>query len=243
MSTTATFSTPKKRSAEIDDAIQYRAIHTGAIFGGMLGLFSAVMLVVATSSPDVWMSVALIPVAGMSLSLWSLGRIRHDRDQFTGAPLAIVGFALSLIFLVAGVGYGGYIYATEVPEGYTRISFETLKPTELQERGGVRIPPEVMALNGKKVFIKGYIRPGSSPVRTGIDRFLLVRDNNQCCFGDLSKVKYYDQMAVHITSKDRVEDTLKILRMGGILEVHPENVNFATSGAPVFTLKADYAKQ
>jgi hypothetical protein len=155
----------------------------------------------------------------------------------------MIGFALSLVFLLTGVGYGSFIYATEVPKGYERISFEGLKPTELQERRGELVSPEVMALDGKRVFIKGYIRPGSSPVRTGIDRFLLVRDNNECCFGDLSKVKYYDQMAVHITSKDRVEDTLKILRMGGILEVHPENVDFAASGAPVFTLKADYAVQ
>ena len=48
---------------------------------------------------------------------------------------------------------------------------------------------------------KGYIRPGSATSRTNIDNFLLVRDNNQCCFGDLSKVKYYDQMVVQITNK------------------------------------------
>ena len=152
------------------------------------------------------------------------------------------GFALSLVFLVTGVSYAGYVYATEVPDGYERISFETLRPTEVQERGGVLIPPEVQALDGKKVFIKGYIRPGSAPVRVGIDRFLMVRDNNQCCFGDLSKVKYYDQMAVQIVSRHRVEDTLQILRMGGVLSIHPQNVALG-SNYPVFTLKADYAVQ
>jgi hypothetical protein len=129
-----------------------------------------------------------------------------------------------------------------VPEGYQRISFETLRPTELQQRGNVWVPPEVLALNGKRIFIKGYIRPGSAPVRTGIDRFLMVRDNNQCCFGDLSKVNYFDQMAVQITGSHRVDDTLQILRMGGILQVHPENV-MRGPGYPVFTLAADYAVQ
>jgi hypothetical protein len=238
---TATLATTT--DAPADDAIHYRAIHLGAIVGLVLGVLSVFTLVSATTTFEACLLVTPIPILGMFVSLRSWAKIRRESDQYTGATLAIVGFALSLVFLVTGVGYGYFVYATEVPEGYERISFETLKPTEMQERRGQLVPPEVMALNGKRVFIKGYIRPGSSPVRTGIDRFLLVRDNNQCCFGDLSKVKYYDQMAVHITSKDRVEDTLKILRMGGILEVHPENADFAASGAPVFTLKADYAVQ
>jgi hypothetical protein len=155
--------------------------------------------------------------------------------------MAKVGLVLSLVFFIGGVSYGGYVYATEVPDGYTRISFNEMKPDEIQERGGVAVPPEIAALNGKKVFIKGYIRPGSATSRTNIDRFLLVRDNNQCCFGDLSKVKYFDQMVVQITSGDRVNDDLRVLRMGGILEVHPENLS-PESQSPVFSLKADYAK-
>jgi hypothetical protein len=238
----ATSTLDKYTASDNDETIHYRAIHTGAVFGLVLGVFSAVMLLLAPIAPSAWLPVTLIPAAGMSISLWSLGKIRRESDQLTGLPLAIAGFTLSLVFLVAGVGYGSYIYVTEVPEGYSRISFETLRPTELQERGGVLVPPEVEALNGKRVFIKGYIRPGSSPVRTGIDRFLLVRDNNQCCFGDLSKVKYFDQMAVQITSSHRVDDTLRILRMGGILEVHPENLALGP-GSPVFSLKADYAVQ
>jgi len=225
-----------------DESIQYRALHTGAIFSLAIGAFSAVMLLVAPIAPSSWIPVAAIPVFGISLSLWSIGRIRKDSDQYTGLPLAISGLALSTVFLISGVAYGSYVYFTEVPDGYERIAFETLRPTESQERGGVAVPPEVKALAGKRVFIKGYIRPGSAPVRTGIDRFLLVRDNNQCCFGDLSKVKYYDQMSVQITSNHRVEDTLKILRMGGILEINEENLALGP-GYPVFSLKADYAVQ
>ncbi|MDH7571461.1 MAG: hypothetical protein QHJ73_17945, partial [Armatimonadota bacterium] len=47
--------------------------------------------------------------------------------------LALAGLALSLVFLVVGVAYGGYIYATEVPDGYSRISFNTMRPDEIQE--------------------------------------------------------------------------------------------------------------
>jgi len=145
------------------------------------------------------------------------------------------------VLLVVGTGYGWYVFRTEVPDGYTKTSFSELKPDEIQERGGVLVPPEISALNGKKVFIKGYLRPGSSPMRTNIDNFLLVRDNNTCCFGDLSKVRYFDQMQVQITSGDRVTDNLGVLRMGGILEIHPENLR-SPSGQTVFSLRADYAK-
>jgi len=242
MSTSATLDSYARSNSDADDVIQYRAIHVGAIIGLVLGVLSVFTLVSATTTLEACLLVTPLPAAGMCVSLWSWSKIRREREEYTGATLAAVGFALSLVFLVTGVGYGAYVYFTEVPDGYQRISFETLRPTELQERGGVLIPPEVLALDGKRVFIKGYIRPGSSPVRTGIDRFLLVRDNNQCCFGDLSKVKYYDQMAVHITSRDRVEDTLSILRMGGILRVQPENLARGI-GYPVFTLQADYAVQ
>ena len=78
-----------------------------------------------------------------------------------------------------------------------------MRPDELQERNGQVVPPEIAALDGKRVFIKGYIRPDSITVSKGINRFLLVRDNNQCCFGSLSDVKYYDQIDV---DDDRLKD-------------------------------------
>jgi len=225
-----------------DESLQYRAINVGAIVGMALGVLSVFTLIAAANTLESCLLLTPIPVLGMFLSLRAWGKIRRESDQYTGAKLALAGFVLSLVFLVAGVSYGSYVYVTEVPPDHKRIDFETLRPTELQERGGQLIPPEIQALAGKKVFIKGFIRPGSAPVRTGIDRFLLVRDNNQCCFGDLSKVKWYDQMAVQITSSHRVEDTLQLLRMGGILEIHPENLDLGP-GYPVFSLKADYAVQ
>jgi hypothetical protein len=227
---------------DTDESIHYRAIHTGAIVGLVLGVLSVFTLISASTTFESCLLVTPIPLVGMFISFRSWARIRRDSDQYTGKWIAVAGLVLSTFFLVTGVGYGYYVYTTEVPDGYKRIAFETLRPTELQERGGVLVPPEVQALAGKRVFIKGFIRPGSAPVRTGIDRFLLVRDNNQCCFGDLSKVKYFDQMAVQITSSHRVEDTLRILRMGGILEINEQNLALGP-GYPVFTLRADYAVQ
>ena len=229
------------RSDDVSDqTIQYRGIHTGAIVGLVLGLLSAFMIVAAGNSLDSCLMVTPIPVVGMFVSLRSWARIRRESEQFTGSRLALAGFTLSLVFLTTGLAYGGYVYATEVPDGYARISFDGMKPDEVEERGGTVVPPDIAELAGKNVFIKGYIRPDSVSVTRGIDRFLLVRDNNQCCFGDLSKIKYHDQMLVNMAGSLRVDYSQGIYRIGGVLQIQPENVAFGP-GVPVFSLKADYA--
>ena len=227
-------------AADADDALQYRAVHIGSIIGLTLGILSVFMVVTAVNTFEGCLLVAPIPLLGIVISAWSLAKIRNEPDRFTGAPIALLGLVLSLGFLVGGLGYGGYVYATEVPEGYARMSFNGMKPDELQERSRVLVPPEIAALDGKKVFIKGYIRPDSISVTKGVKEFLLVRDNNQCCFGDLSKINYYDQMSVNMVGARTVDYSQGLFRMGGILKIEPQNL-MPGSTRPVFSLSADYA--
>jgi hypothetical protein len=245
---TATFS--MDADTGVDDALQYRAVHTGAILGFVLSVVMAIFTAVAAVNSGMSsVFVSLGNLAPLSICLWAFGRIKRDPELYTGRPLAMVGSVVAIVSLLLGVSYGAYIDLTEVPDGYTRIGFSeefslskvvSLKPNELEERGGIKIPKEVAALDGKKVFIKGYIRPDSITVSKGIDRFLLVRDNQQCCFGDISSIKYYDQIDVNMVGSKRVDYDQGIFRMGGVLHVYPEN---ATKGPtkPVFTLQADYA--
>lgn len=223
-----------------EEGLQYRALHTGALIGLVLGILSIFVVITAANTFEGCLLVAPIPVVGIFVSLRSLAKIRRQPEQYTGGTIAKLGLALSLLFLIGGVSYGGYVYATEVPDGYTRISFNTMKPDEVQERGGVAVPPEVAALEGQKIFIKGYIRPDSVTVPRGIDRFLLVRDNNQCCFGDLTKIKYYDQIDVAMAGPLRIDYSQGVIRIGGTLHMEPQNAVFGAS-RPVFSLKADYA--
>jgi len=220
--------------------LQYRALHTGALIGLVLGICSVFVLITATNSFAGCFVVAPIPIAGILVSWWSLSKIRRNPDLYTGQGLAMAGLALSSLFLVLGMGYCGCVYATEVSDGYSRISFNEMKPDELQERGGLIVPPDISSLEGKKIFIKGYIRPDSISVPHGIKGFLLVRDNNQCCFGDMSKIKYYDQILVAMTGGESVDYSQGVFRIGGVLHIEPQ---YAVPGAPrpVFSLKADYA--
>jgi hypothetical protein len=225
----------------VEDALHYRALHTGALVGFMLSIMLLVFTIISSAfPPEVCAAVSALNVVPLSICLWSYGRIRREPELFVGRPIAVIGLLVSIFCLIVGVGWGSYVYATEVPDGYTRISFGKMKPDEIQERGNVKVPPEIAALDGKKVFIRGYIRPDSVPVSHGIDRFLLVRDNNQCCFGDISTIKYYDQIDVDMVGSRRVDYHQGVFRMGGVLRVDLENLAKGP-GRPVFSLQADYA--
>src|SRR3990172_1392204 len=162
-----------------DSPLEYRAVHTGAIIGLLLGIVSIFIPVTAMNSFEGALLVSPIAVLGMFASLRAWAKINRESDLYTGRRLAQAGLALSLLFLITGLGYGGYVYTTEVRQGYARISFAEMKPNENQLSGGVIVPPKIQDLKGGKIFIKGYIRPDSIAVRKNIDRFLLVRDNQQ----------------------------------------------------------------
>lgn len=225
---------------DADETVQYRALHTGAVVGVVLAIFSCVATLLASGDSLSMIEVAALNLPALLLCAWSLKRIRNSPEQYTGAGLATIGLVCSAAFLVGGVALGAYEYATEVPPGYTRISFNGMRPDDIQVRNGQMIPPDIAALDGKQVFIKGYIRPDSITVSKGINRFLLVRDNNQCCFGSLADVKYWDQIDVRMTGSNTVDYSNGLFRMGGILKIDPERL-VAGSQIPVFSLEADYA--
>ena len=226
-------------SADPGDDIEYRSLNAGAIASLVLGVFAPLLFVAGRDSIQFALMLSPVALIGLVVGLRSLARIKANPEQYTGTKLATVGALLSGVSLVGGLAFAGYVYATEVPDGYARTSFADMRPDEVEERGNVMIPPDIEALDGKKVFIKGYIRPDSTPYRQNINKFLLVRDNQQCCFGDISTVNYFDQMAVDLQGKKTVDYSQGVFRIGGTLRVNPHNLN---RGQPVFALEADYAK-
>ncbi len=65
------------------------------------------------------------------------------------------------------------------------INFDDLK-FELEKdkpfKSGM-LNDEVKQLDGQKVKLRGYILPATLFKEKGIDQFVLVRDNQECCFG------------------------------------------------------------
>lgn len=157
----------------------YLAISSLAIVGLVLSLLSGIVLFNVALAP---LSVAGIVVSG--LAVW---RIRRRSDELIGLNVAKIGLVLSSILLVCGVTRASYVYATEVPEGFERLSFRSLQPP--RDAPPQSVPADVAKWDGVDIFIKGYMHP-STPggSRTDIQKFILVPDQGTCCFGGTPKL-------------------------------------------------------
>ncbi|MEO0529944.1 MAG: hypothetical protein AAF266_05120, partial [Planctomycetota bacterium] len=84
------------------------------------------------------------------------------------------------------------------------------------------------------------IRPDSVKFNKNLTDFLLVRDNEQCCFGDLSKVQFFDQIQIDLEPGLTTDFNRGIFRVGGQLTVGRGDPSM---GTPLtYKLAADYVK-
>lgn len=166
-------------------------------------------------------------VFGFFLGLLAIRQIQRAEGDLGGRKLASLGVVLSAVLLVSGTGLHVYWYQTEVPEGYQRISFgaDISKKGFVVEDGEGRAHPDIAALEGKPLFLKGFMYPEQNP--DGISSFILCRDNGECCFGgqpkltDMIKVKLTEGLtarySAHMVSVAGVF-RLRDLRKSGNLE-------------------------
>jgi hypothetical protein len=161
--------------------------------------------------------------------------LRHRTDELTGLPLAKAGLALSVVSLVGGFGWLSYELATECPDGYDPISYSSLQPGP--DDPADRIPPSALDLDGKRIFIKGYVYPGKQT--DGIETFLLCRDRGECCFGGDPKIT--DRILVQIVGPQRLTYKPTLQRVAGTFHVQPGTAVDA-GGAVLYRLEADYLK-
>jgi len=143
-----------------------------------------------------------IGAVGMVIGAIALWQIRRSAGEMGGKVVARLGVGLSAFLLLAATSYHAYAYVTELPEGYLRVNFTELSKYEPGYADGkVQFAPEIEALDGQPIYIKGYMYPTRQ--RFGISEFVLVKDTGQCCFGgqpkltDMIIVKFEDGMTVN----------------------------------------------
>jgi hypothetical protein len=73
----------------------------------------------------------------------------------------------------------------------------------------------IEALAGQKIRIRGYILP--TPQRAGITQFVLVRDNQECCFGQGAAL--YDCILVDMKKGKTAEYSIRPVAAEGIFDV------------------------
>lgn len=168
MSQTIAASSELLTKPEADD---YRSTSRAAV----IALVLAILGLSAFTAP--WL--VILPLLSVFAGIVGLNAIKKFPDELLGKPLAFAGILISSITLVVAPAYHGYIYATEVPEGYTRVSFFTL----MADKGQPDVPTnDAMQWNGQQIFIKGYVHP-SSMSSYEAKKFVIVPDLGTCCFG------------------------------------------------------------
>lgn len=78
------------------------------------------------------------------------------------------------------------------------------------------LPKEIEALTGQRIRIRGYILPTAQ--KRGITAFVLVRDNQECCFGPGAAL--YDCILVEMQPGKTVEYSIRPVAVEGIFNIN-----------------------
>jgi len=175
----------------------------------------------------------LLPLLGMVFAIIGLRNLRRFTGELTGRPIAIAGLLLSGLTLAVAPALHVYTYVTEVPEGYQRVFFSQLKSPYVD----ADIPPEsAMELNGKQVFLKGYIHP-TSIASSSARRFVLVPDLGTCCFGGQPKLTHMIEVTLNGDAFARYG--MRQVKLAGTLLVDNQLKPMADLQGVYYQLKAD----
>jgi hypothetical protein len=74
---------------------------------------------------------------------------------------------------------------------------------------------EIETLHGQRIRIRGYILP--TPQKHGVTQFVLVRDNQECCFGPGAAL--YDCILVEMKTGKTADFTIRPIAVEGRFEV------------------------
>jgi hypothetical protein len=202
----------------------YRAVSTAAVVSVVLGVLS--LLTVFH-----WM-YALIPIAGIMVGWLAQRHIRDCPQEVTGLAIAWVGLGLSVAMW--GVGYSWLIFAhaNEVPFGYQVIQYDDLQPD--RNVAEQIIPLSVSKLDDKKVFLRGYIKPGRQ--QTDLKKFIICPSIANCPFC-IPDPKPTEMILVTLTGDLTTDYSPHEIAVGGTFKVDAKPLN----GLP-YSIEADYVR-
>lgn len=85
-------------------------------------------------------------------------------------------------------------------------------------------------INGKKVKLRGYILPSSTYQSKGFSQFVLVRDNQECCFGPGAAL--YDCVFVVMVEGNTADFTTRPVTVEGKFILDPETYKYPGGKGP-----------
>ncbi len=100
---------------------------------------------------------------------------------------------------------------------------------------------EIRKLNGKKVRIRGFMLPSSVFQTKGIKQFVLVRDNQECCFGPGAAI--YDCIMIDMEEGKTTDFNLRVMTVSGVLTIDTKSYQYPDGGHyAIYKLVASEAK-
>lgn len=190
-----------------EETVDYKQVAT-------LGVGSLVAAVVAILG-FFWTPFIAAAIAGIVLGVLGQRKIMRAPEEIGGAALTTTGLILSVVLAIAASSWRAYSYYCDAPPGYEIVEFDSMA---LDKDG--RVPENIVALNGRKVYLTGYMYPTKK--HAGIENFTLVRTLGHCQYCSPG-TNPADMIAVAMergqTVKYRANKTVSV---GGILYVDPD---------------------
>ncbi len=222
---------PTSKPNEVDrstSADVYRTVSRAAVASCVLGFFGLTAFATPFLVP--------IPLVGVVFGLLSFAAFRKYPEELVGKPIAWAGTLISSAILISAPAWHTYVYATEVPEGYMRVNFASL----MSDSGQPDFPTaEAVALDGKAVFIKGYIHPTSMDTMLA-KRFVIVPDLGTCCFGGQPPLTH--MIEVTLSGEQYAKKNMRKQRLAGTLHVNPNLKPIDGLTGVFYQLRADILK-
>jgi hypothetical protein len=81
------------------------------------------------------------------------------------------------------------------------------------------LTPKIEDLHGKRVILRGFILAASVFTQRGIKQFVLIRDNQQCCFGPGAYI--YHNVQVDMEEGQTANFTIRPVTAAGLFSIKP----------------------
>lgn len=206
--------------APIEETVDYKQIAT-------LGVGSLVAAIVSILG-FFWTPFIVVALVGVVLGTLGLRKIARAPEEIGGFALTTTATALSVVLALSATAWRVYSFYTNAPPGYEIVEFDSMALTKDGE-----VAPEIAALNGRKVYVEGYMYPTKR--HAGISDFNLVRTLGHCQFCSPG-TNPADMIAVSMERGREVNYRAnKIVGIGGVFYVRDD---FRPGELP-YSMKAD----
>lgn len=183
-----------------------------------------------------WDLFLVIPVVGTILAILAWRQVAASQGAYSGEGLARATVILLPAILLAAIGLHAYSFATEVPEGFRRVSFasEISEKGFINDNGRLKVPDEVAVLAKEPVFLKGYMYPTKQA--HDLKSFVLCKDSGDCCFGGQPKIT--DMIYVQMAEGKTIDYRTGLVSVAGNFKISP--TLDPTGLQPVYRIDCDY---